>query len=358
MSYAATPVRLWMRSENRPEESRAPITPDDAGRLVRHGAELTVEESPHRVFPVTAYVAAGVSAAPAGSWVDAPGDCYIIGLKELPERPAGLRHRHIYFGHAYKGQRGSRALLSRFAAGGGMLLDLEYLTSADGRRLAAFGYWAGYAGAALAAAHHGGALAAPLRPGTQRDMDETLRQCRTGRGPRALVIGALGRSGRGACDALAAAGIKPTRWDLAETRVLDREALLSHAILVNTVLSIRPALPFLTKDDFADPRRRLTVAADVSCDVGSPCNLLPVYDTPTTWQDPVRRLTAGPPPLELIAIDNLPALLPVEASTDFSAQLLPHLTELSSVTPPWQRCIAAFTQACRAAGAGSEASHA
>jgi saccharopine dehydrogenase (NAD+, L-lysine-forming) len=358
MSYAAAPVRLWMRSEARPDETRAPIVPADARWLVRHGIELTVEESPHRVFPLAAYLAAGAVAAPAGSWADAPGDRYVIGLKELTDRPAELRHRHIYFGHAYKGQRGSRALLNRFAAGGGMLLDLEYLTGADGRRLAAFGYWAGYTGAALAAAHHSGVLAAPLRPGTQRDMDETLRRCRPGGATRALVIGALGRSGRGACDALAAAGITPTRWDLPETRVLDTAALLGHALLVNTVLSTQPAEPFLTKDDFGDPRRMLTVVADVSCDVGSPCNLLPVYDTPTTWRDPVRRLTAGPPPLDLIAIDNLPALLPAEASADFSAQLLPHLAGLGSVTPPWQRCIAAFTGACREAGAGSEASHA
>ena len=358
MSYAAAPVRLWMRSETRPDETRAPIVPADARWLVQHGIELTVEASPHRIFPLAGYLAAGAAAAPAGSWVDAPADHYVIGLKELPERPAELRHRHIYFGHAYKGQRGGRTLLNRFAAGGGMLLDLEYRTGASGRRLAAFGYWAGYAGAALATAHHRGTLSVPLRPGSQRDMDEALRNCRPAVGTRALVIGALGRSGRGACDALAIAGITPTRWDLAETRVLDRAALLSHAILVNTVLSTEPAPAFLTEDDFGDPRRRLTVIADVSCDAGSPCNLLPVYDTPTAWGDPVRRLTAGPPPLDLIAIDNLPALLPAEASTDFSAQLRLQLAGLAAGTPPWQRCITAFTEACRAGGAGSEASHA
>ena len=39
--------------------------------------------------------------------------------------------------------------------GGGALLDLEYLTDDHGRRLAAFGYWAGYVGAALAVLHAG-----------------------------------------------------------------------------------------------------------------------------------------------------------------------------------------------------------
>ena len=50
------------------------------------------------------------------------------------------------FGHAYKGQHSGRALLQRFKAGGGTLYDLEYLVDEDGRRVAAFGYWAGYAG--------------------------------------------------------------------------------------------------------------------------------------------------------------------------------------------------------------------
>ena len=39
--------------------------------------------------------------------------------------------------------------LRRFRDGGGTLYDLEYLTDENGRRMAAFGYWAGYAGAAV-----------------------------------------------------------------------------------------------------------------------------------------------------------------------------------------------------------------
>ena len=55
------------------------------------------------------------------------------------------------FGHAYKGQPAGQVLLRRFRDGGGTLYDLEYLTDETGRRVAAFGYWAGYAGAALSA---------------------------------------------------------------------------------------------------------------------------------------------------------------------------------------------------------------
>ena len=59
-------------------------------------------------------------------------------------------HAHIKFGHCYKQQEGWTKYLSRFVHGGGILYDIEFLTGLDGRRVAAFGYYAGYAGAAVA----------------------------------------------------------------------------------------------------------------------------------------------------------------------------------------------------------------
>ncbi|MFI6252321.1 saccharopine dehydrogenase [Streptomyces sp. NPDC051016] len=328
--------RLWMRHESRSSERRAPLTPEDAAVLVAHGVPVTVEESPQRVFPLGDYRAAGCATAPAGSWTGAPADAYVLGLKELPDAPARLTHRHIFFGHAYKGQSGAAELLGRFAAGGGSLLDLEYLTDEDGRRLAAFGYWAGYVGAALAVLHRRGRLAAPLVPLGRAELDAALRDSRTDDGLRALVTGALGRCGRGARDAFATAGIGPTCWDLAETRDLDRAALLDHDILVNAVLTSRPVPPFLTAGHLDTPGRRLSVVGDVTCDVTSDCNVLPFNDRITTWEQPVRRL----PGLDVIAIDNLPSLLPAEAGRSFSADLLPHLLDLGS--PPWERCLRTF----------------
>ncbi|MFI5831294.1 saccharopine dehydrogenase [Streptomyces sp. NPDC051578] len=345
--------QLWMRTETRPTERRAPLTPQDAEKLVRQGVRITVEESAHRVFPLTDYEEAGCRTAPAGAWaVSAPRSAFVLGLKELPPVPERLRHRHVYFGHAYKGQEDAPALLRRFAAGGGTLLDLEYLADAQGRRLAAFGYWAGYAGAALAVLHARGRLAAPLVPLPREELDARLRTSRAASSTagelRALVIGGHGRSARGACDALTAAGIPVTRWDRSDTARLDRAALLGHDILVNAVLTTRPVPPFLTPADLdPDRERRLTVIADITCDTGSPLHLLPVYDRLTDWAVPVRRLRAGPRPLDVIAIDNLPSLVPAEAARSFSADLLPKLLVLGTGTPDpdWLRCRAAFARA-------------
>ncbi|MEU6097609.1 saccharopine dehydrogenase [Streptomyces sp. NPDC047079] len=343
-----TALHLWLRHETRTTERRTPLVPSDARRLIESGVTLTVEDSPQRVCPTEDYAAVGCHIAEPGSWVTAPRDAVIVGLKELPDEPAALIHRHVLFGHAYKGQPGASALLRRFLAGGGTLLDLEYLVDDTGRRLVAFGYWAGYVGAALALLHHRGRLTAPLRPTSKEELDERLRA--VAGEARALVIGALGRSGRGARVALGVAGADPTCWDLAETRDLDRPALLDHELLVNTVLTTSPVPPFLTDQDLDDPGRRLRTVCDVTADVGSPLNLLPVYDTPTDWDHPVRRLREEPV-LDLIAIDNLPSLLPLEASGDFSAALTPLLLDFE-VDGAWGRCRERFDAAVRELGAG------
>ncbi|GLZ38375.1 saccharopine dehydrogenase [Actinokineospora sp. NBRC 105648] len=344
---------LWMRHEVRTTERRAPIVPGDAKTLVEAGVPVTVEDSPQRVFPIGDYAAAGCAVVAAGSWVDAADDVIVVGLKELPDEPARLRHRHIYFGHAYKGQDGAGELLQRFTDGGGALLDLEYLTEATGRRLAAFGYWAGYVGAALAVLQLRGTLRTPLRPQTRAELDAAIAG--HGDDTKALVTGALGRSGRGARDALAVAGIEPTAWDLAETRVLDKAALIAHDILVNGVLTVEPVPPFLTDADLDDPARRLRVISDVTCDVTSDCNVLPVYDRITDWDEPARALRADNP-VDIIAIDNLPSLLPREASTAFSADLLAHLLKLGQVgaddSGPWARALGHFHAAVKENGHG------
>lgn len=326
---------LWVRGEVRPTERRAPVVPADARRLVDAGVRVTVEESPRRAFGIEEYAAAGCAVAPYGSWVDADPDVVVVGLKELPAEPAALRHRHVLFGHAFKGQPDAPDLLRRFAAGGGTLLDLEYLVDDAGRRLAAFGHWAGYTGAALAVLALRGRLPVPLEPGTRAELDDRLRPRPGDEDPTVLVIGARGRSGRGAVAALAVAGLTPTSWDQVHTRVLDRPALLAHDALVNVVFTRAPAPPFVRPADLDDPARRLRLVCDVTCDVGSPANLLPIYDTVTDWQQPVRRLRDDPV-CDLIAIDNLPSLLPAEASTAFSADLLPLLLTLDDGAP-WRR---------------------
>ena len=344
-TVAVTDLHLWIRSENRPTEQRVPVVPADAARLVATGARVTVEESPQRIFPVEEYARAGCEIAPEGAWVTAPPTAYIVGIKELPDEPAELRHTHILFAHAFKGQQGAAELLGRFARGGGELLDLEYLT-VDGRRVVAFGRWAGYVGAALGVLAHRGALVTPLTPTDHPTLHTSLVSPGSAT-PRALVIGAFGRSGGGAVDALHTAGCEVTRWGMTQTAVLDKEALREHELLVNCVVTTAPQAPFVEVSDLAVPRRRLCVVADVTCDVTSDHNLVPVNTAVTTWADPVRRVH-DEPPLDVIAIDNLPSLVPREASTSFSAELTPLWDDLALHRGPWAAARATFEAAMRA----------
>ena len=60
------PVHVWVRSESRGTERRAPVVPADVPLLLDAGLEVTVEESPQRVFAVEEYAAAGASVVAEG----------------------------------------------------------------------------------------------------------------------------------------------------------------------------------------------------------------------------------------------------------------------------------------------------
>lgn len=335
---------FWMRHETRSTERRAPIAPDDVATLVAAGHAVTVERCDRRVFADDEYASVGATLAEPGSWVDAPDDVVVVGIKELPDEPTELRHTHLFFGHAYKGQDGAVELLERFRRGGGRLLDVEYLTE-GGRRVVAFGYWAGYVGAALGVLQLRGMLPTPVEPMERQVLDRMLAEG-VDHTSRALVTGSRGRSGTGASDALAVAGMTVTGWDVEETSELDKPALLAHDLLVNCVVATTRQTPFVTHEDAADTERELRVVADVTCDVTSDLNVIPVNSAITTWDEPVRAVAgAGAPPLDVIAIDNLPSLLPLEASRTFSADLLPQLLALDTGSEAWAAAQASYDEA-------------
>ncbi|MES2845543.1 MAG: saccharopine dehydrogenase [Pseudomonadota bacterium] len=336
-------THLWVRAEQRPNEERVGLTPDGAAALVAAGIRVTVEESHVRAIPIDGYRAAGCEIAAENLWPKAPADAIIFGLKELPDDGTPLTHRHIMFGHAYKGQPAGRVLLQRFKAGGGTLYDLEYLVDASGRRVAAFGYWAGYAGASVAlkcwAAQQRGGIAGPVHkyPGKQALLDDLARELDGMARPRAIVIGALGRVGTGASDLCAAMGVNVTKWDIAETASGGPfPQVLEHEIFLNCILA-RPGCPvFVPASAKTDPRN-LTVIGDIACDPTSDFSPIKVYDRATDWDAPALRVHEAPP-LDVTAIDNLPSLLPVESSQDYAAQLLPSLMTLTDLgSGVWMR---------------------
>jgi saccharopine dehydrogenase (NAD+, L-lysine-forming) len=343
-------THLWVRAESRDHEARVGIMPDGVAALIAQGIRVTVEDSHQRIIPIADYAATGAEIAAEGEWTDAPLDALIFGLKELPADGTPLRHTHIMFGHAYKGQADGRILLNRFKVGGGRLLDLEYLTDDTGRRVAAFGYWAGYAGAAVSlmcwmAQQRGAAMgpvrAVPSQAALLDDLKTTMAQIDTPR-PKALIIGALGRVGTGAADLCRDMGVGTTLWDMAETASGGPfPQILAHELFLNCILA-RPGTPVFVHASAKTANRRLSVIGDIACDPDSDFSPIKVYDRVTTWDAPALRVHDAPI-LDVTAIDNLPSLMPLESSADFAAQLLPYLG-----TPDydvWARASVLFDQA-------------
>lgn len=321
---------LWVRAEERDNERRVGLAPDGVGVLRGQGVRVTVEESADRILPTESYRAAGAEIAPRGSWREAPKEALIYGLKELPDDGSPLIHNHVMFGHAYKGQRDGKALLDRFAAGGGTLYDLEYLTDGNGRRVAAFGFWAGFVGAAVtllawAAAQRGG-VCGPVRAWERQEalIEDVVAALEELQVPRVLIVGALGRVGSGAGDLCQHVDIEPLRWDMAETAAGGPfPQILKRDIFLNCVLA-GPSTPVFVPQEAVGQPRTLTAIGDISCDPTSDFNPVPVYQEATSWEAPVIRV-AEDPVLDVMAIDNLPSLLPRESSEDFAAQMLPYL---------------------------------
>lgn len=342
-----------IRAETKPNETRTPVVPEDARKLLLAGNNVFIETSKHRCIADNEYEAVGCEIVPAGSWLVANAkNSYVIGLKELPELPSVIRQNHVYFGHAYKQQIGWQKLLNRFTAGEGSLFDIEYMTQ-NNRRVAAFGHWAGYVGACLAIQNYCWQLLGQ----ELNNLDESnyrresliaytellLQKSKVGINQlKILVLGVLGRSGQGAAQALADLGLASVGLDIHDS--LEGINLAGEFdVMINCVFIDKPTQPFIQKSDLFSSSNRVRTIVDVSCDPTSTFNPLPIYQTITTLEKPAiifkNNLNTN-----LIAIDHLPTLLPLESSIDFSAQLTPYLLELVNCTAVWQETYRKFLE--------------
>ncbi|TPX33781.1 saccharopine dehydrogenase (NAD+, L-lysine-forming) [Synchytrium microbalum] len=348
MPAASSSPHLWLRAETKKNEHRTALTPKVVKSLLDAGFTVTIEKSQESIFDKSEYsLVPGVQLVDAGSWRTAPKDAYIIGLKELPENDdTPLPHQHIMFAHCYKHQGGWKDVLSRFDRGQGTLLDLEFLQDDRGRRVAAFGYHAGFAGSAMGIdlwAHQQLSPNTDYPPTKPYPNDKELIQyiktrldaataLNNNKQPTVMVMGALGRCGGGAVDFARAVGIHDEniiKWDMAETaKGGPFPEILESNIFVNCIYLSAKIPAFLTEDMLDDAKRVLSVVVDVSCDITNPNNPLPIYNDATTFDHPVLHIKTGTPVLDVIAIDHLPTLLPREASEAFSHDLLPSLLAL------------------------------
>lgn len=363
---------ILLRNEYKLNEHRTALTPSDMKSL-NALYDFQVESSQSRIFSNEEYENIGAKIVPEGSWTTFNVDNgYVLGLKELPdpgaimthnfgtdpeekvETPFELKQRHIMFAHCYKYQNDWRTTLKRFNDGNGELLDLEFLQWDNGRRVAAFGRAAGFAGMAVGLL---GYVAQKLQSqgnlidiklSWYRQNDELVNYVKDQLSlldelPTILVLGALGRCGNGAIELAVKAGIpdeKIIKWDLAETKVggpfpqlLELPNILVNCIYVNG--KMEPFIDFkLIENIDSKKSRKLSMFVDVSCEM-SENNPFPINSRVTTFPAPFRRIiqrNGETLPLDCCAIDHLPAMIPRQSSEDFSRDMLDVLKALATVS--------------------------
>lgn len=344
---------IWLRAEVKPYERRTPLTPSDAAQLIKHKHKVIVEKSDMRIFADHEYEAVGCKLVEPGSWMSAPKTHYILGIKELPESNDPLKHKHIYFAHAYKQQDGAAEILDRFNKGKGLLYDLEFLQNDKHHRVTVFSYWAGVAGCAVSLLlwaqkqKKQKIKVAEFYPNEEKLIDDINLGLEGLKKPKSLVIGAHGRCARGVIYLLKKLDLEKTLLYKKDTdKKTSYPEVLNHDLFFNCVYLRSKTIPFITKDDLTK-KGKLSIIGDISCDPTSPFNPVPVYNKITTFKKPLVRVSKDPLNLDVMAIDHLPSFLPKESSEDFSNQLLPHLLDLlndGEDSPVWKRAKDYFDQ--------------
>ncbi|XWV24845.1 saccharopine dehydrogenase [Tupanvirus deep ocean] len=341
-------IHLWLRSETKEDEFRTPITPVIAKKLIEKGYTMTVEKSNQRCYHDYEYTDVGCILVESGSWVQAPNNVIVVGLKELPNNVEQFEHTHIYFAHCFKNQKNSKEIIQKFIKGGGKILDIEYLTDENGKRLAAFGKSAGIAGALLSImvwseqklTHKNARLGRIIPIKNTSDIVKMLyrKLNKIDHKPKILVIGSKGRVGTGVISIMNELELTTTEWTRKDTQKINlSEEIMQYDILINCISLDKNTVPFLTPAIIKNTSRKLSVCVDISCDYASPYNPLPIYNLPSSFEFPVINLITEHPIMDIIAIENLPSLLPIESSDDFSEQFYQCLVKLESWDNIWQR---------------------
>jgi alpha-aminoadipic semialdehyde synthase len=360
-------------------ERRAPLTPEHVAELTRHGVDVAVEPSTLRVFPDEAYRAAGARV------VDDLSSCpLVLGVKEIPVERLNPGTAYFYFAHVTKGQPANMPMLRRLIELRATLVDYEKIADDRGRRLVFFGRHAGFAGMLDTLAALGKRLLwegidspfASLRwAHDYADLEEahaalarvadTIRRDGVPDALHPLVVGftGSGNASKGAqeiFDQLPYEEILPE--DLSSmfaNEDLPRNILykvvftrsdrfgapmaphLRHLTALVNGIYWEPGHPRVARlDDIrelfgGDAAPRLRVIGDISCDLGGSIEANvrittpgdPVYVYDTVSGEAVSGV-AGRGPV-ILAVDNLPCELPVDASQHFGDALLRFLPALS-----------------------------
>ena len=356
-----------LRETKNPPDRRVPLTPSQIVALeeLYPFIEFFIQPSDYRCYSNEEY-----------EYLDIPlkedlRDCDILlGVKEVDRRTLIPDKTYIFFAHVAKKQPHNREMFREMAARNISLIDYEYLTTDKGERVVAFGRWAGIVGAYNGLRARGiKTNGFRLKPAYQcRDFDEMwagLRLIELNPGLKILVTGS-GRVANGALETLGVCNIVQVKPDDFLNREFDvpvvcqigpeyytrpknkqqfsfshfakhpydyESTFLQYTKVTDIFITGHywdPRSPvFFSKDDMKKSEFRISVIADISCDINGP---IPSTLRATTISDPFYGYNpfleteepafTRPTNITVMSIDNLPGELPRDASVDFGKQLM------------------------------------
>ena len=355
-----------LRETRNPPDRRVPLTPPQIVAIeeLYPFVEFFVQPSDFRCYSNEEY-----------EYLNIPlkedlRDCDVLmGVKEIDPRTFIPGKTYLFFAHVAKKQPHNHDMFRKMTENRITLIDYEYLTTENGQRLVAFGRHAGIVGAYNGLRARGiETNKFKLKPAYQcHDLDEMwagLRLIDLKAGLKILISGD-GRVAHGAMETL----------DIANISLVSPEDFLTREFNVPVFSRIRPEyytrhrkgnkfnfshfvknpdeyesnfLPFawvtdilitghfwdprspvfFTIDEMKKPDFRISIIADISCDINGP---IPSTLRATTISDPFYGYNplleveepafSNPAGITVMSIDNLPGELPRDASLEFGNQL-------------------------------------
>jgi saccharopine dehydrogenase (NAD+, L-lysine forming) len=356
-----------LRETRNPPDRRVPLTPPQIIALeeLYPNVEFFVQPSDFRCYSNEEYEYLDIQLR------EDLRDCDILlGVKEIDKRTFISGKTYLFFAHVAKKQPHNHEMFREMVEKHISLIDWEYLTTDKGQRIVAFGRHAGIVGAYNGLRARGiKTNRFKLKPAYQcRDLDEMwagLRLIDLKPGVKILVTG-NGRVAHGAIETLNIGNIvqvEPhdflnrdfdvpvfsqlgpehyTRHKHGENFSFDHftkypgeyeSIFLPYTRVTDLLITGHywdPRSPvFFTKEDMKKPDFRISVIADISCDIKGP---IPSTLRPTTISDPFYGYNAyleteepafsRSTNITVMSIDNLPGELPRDASLDFGKQLM------------------------------------
>lgn len=350
-----------------PPDSRVPLTPVQCKEAEeRYGFKVYIQESPTRCFANEDYMKSGFDLSEDMNKCDV-----LFGVKEVPISALIPEKTYFFFSHTIKQQAYNRNLLREILNKRIRLIDYEVLTDEHGKRVIAFGKFAGMVGAHNAVWAYFKRNHLPEIPRmfnfphyvNARKWYQSHLQLPA---IKVLLTG-TGRVAKGARTVLEDMGftmVKPieflnnehkgpvftqlssleyvrkkdgsahTKAEFYESPTLFESALRPYTkicdVFINGIFWHPSAPAFFSVSDMLKPKFNVQIVADVTCDI-APQASVPCTIKPSTIVNPVYGFNpdtgeACEPfqenSVDVMAIDNLPNELPRDASTEFGKKLL------------------------------------